>query len=350
MKKIICLFLALVMLATLFVACNNTTDDSNDDPNANAQNPTPETPSATTLNTELPINVWTLNGTTGFGMAPLMDSKTKGTAALNYQFTVETAATNVRDALINGTADIGAVPTNVASALFNATNGGVVLLALNTRGVLYLVANTDKVAAPTSLADLAGKTIYCPAQNPAFITNALLNKAAVANVTVDSTTYAEPAALQAAVAAGTVELAVLPEPMVTIAKTAAGKKNITLTAALDLTAEWDNHFTAGSLVQGCVVARKAFVDAHPAEVAKFLEEYKASVEYVTAHPTEASQMIVSAGIFAQAPVAAQAIPKCNLCFITGNDMKTAMSAFLATMPVNSIGGKLPTDAFYYGVK
>ena len=29
-------------------------------------------------------------------------------------------------------------------------------------------------------------------------------------------------------------------------------------------------------------------------------------------------------------------------------MKTAMSAFLAAMPINSIGGALPADPFYYG--
>jgi len=50
-----------------------------------------------------------------------------------------------------------------------------------------------------------------------------------------------------------------------------------------------------------------------------------------------------------APVAKQAIPKCNLCFITGSAMKSAMSTFLAAMPLQSIGGALPTDAFYYGV-
>ena len=327
MKKLLSLLLALTLIAALplLTACNK-------------------------LDTELSVRVWTLNGTTGFGMAQLIDADKNGTAALNYEFTVDTAATNVRDALLNGTADIGALPTNVASALYNSSNGEVVLLALNTRGVLYLVANTGKVAAPTSLADLAGKTVYCPAQNPTFITKALLTKAAVENVTVDSTTYAEPAALQAAVAAGSVEYAVLPEPMVTIAVSKAAQAGVTLNAALDLTAEWDKNFAAGSLVQGCVVARKSFVEEHPNEVAKFLEEYEASVNYVTQNPKEASEMIVSAGIFAQAPVAEKAIPKCNLCFITGADMKTAMETFLAAMPAASIGGQIPAEGFYYTAK
>jgi NitT/TauT family transport system substrate-binding protein len=282
-------------------------------------------------------------------MAQLIDADTKGEAALNYEFTVETSAPNVQAALINGTADIAALPTNAASALYNKTAGEVVLLALNTRGVLYLVVNTAKVSAPTSLADLSGKTVYVPASNPTLITEALIDKAAV-NVTLDYTTYAEPAALRDAVASGLVDYAVLPEPMVTIAASKAAQANqgVTLSAALDLTAEWNKHFTEGSLVQGCIVARKAFVEEHPNEVKQFLEEYEASISFVIENPKDASQMIATAGIFAQAPVAEKAIPKCNFCYIDGKEMKTAMEIFLAAMPVNSIGGALPAEDFYYG--
>lgn len=325
MKKIVSLLLVLAMLAALplLTACGG-------------------------YDAELPIKVWTLNGTTGFGMAQLIDADTKGEAALNYEFTVEANAANVQSALINGDADIAALPTNAASVLYNKTKGEIVLLALNTRGVLYLVANTGKVSAPTSLADLAGKTVYVPAQNPTFITKALIDKAAVANVTLDSTTYAEPAALRDALASGLVDYAVLPEPMVTIAKTKAAKGGVSLSDPLNLTAEWDKHFTEGSLVQGCIVARKAFVEEHPDEVEKFLEEYGASISYAVENPAETATMIVNAGIFAQAPVAQQALPKCNLCFITGEDMQAAMETFLAAMPVASIGGALPAADFYYG--
>lgn len=343
MKRILSLILILSLLLTLplLAACNR---DGNGDGADNGE--TPEQ-NGGTLNKELPVRVWTLNGTTGFGLAPLMEKDKNGTASLNYTFTVDSDPTNVRDALINGTADIGAVPTNVASALFNATGGNIVLLAINTRGVLYLVANTEKVAAPTSLADLSGKTVYCPAQNPTFITKALLQKAAVQGVTLDSTTYAKPADLQAAVAQGLVDYAILPEPMVTIA-TASAVEGVKVTAALDITKEWDAHFTHGSLVQGCVVARKDFVKKNPNEIAEFLKEYKTSLEYVVSNPQEGAAAIASAGIFANANVAARAIPKCNLAFVTGAEMKTAMQEFLGAMPLASIGGALPTDTFYYG--
>ena len=52
--------------------------------------------------------------------------------------------------------------------------------------------------------------------------------------------------------------------------------------------------------------------------------------------------------FAKAAVAEKAIPKCNFCYLDGKDMKTAMEAFLAAMPLTSIGGALPAEDFYYG--
>ena len=250
--------------------------------------------------------------------------------------------------MISGDADIGALPTNVAAQLYNSTDKEVVLLALNTRGVLYLVANTANVSAPTSLADLAGKTVYCPAENPTLITKALLEKADV-SLTLDNTSYAEPAALRDALAAGLVDYAVLPEPMVTIAKSKAAT-GVTLTSALDLTAEWDQHFAEGSLVQGCVVARKAFVEEHPDLVESFLADYAASIRYITENPAEGGELIAAAEIFAQAKVAERAIPKCNLCFVTGEPMKEAMEVFLAAMPKAAIGGELPADDFYYGLQ
>ena len=52
-------------------------------------------------------------------MAKLMADSKAGSAALNYNFTVETDPSNATAALVNGTADIAALPTNAAAALYN---------------------------------------------------------------------------------------------------------------------------------------------------------------------------------------------------------------------------------------
>ena len=294
------------------------------------------------FDSELPVRIMTLNGTTGFGMAQLIHKANAGEAALNYSISVETDASNVTAALISGSVDIAALPTNAASVVYNKTAGAVQVLALNTRGVLYVVSDGSETV--TSLADLEGKTVYAPAQNPSFIFSAICSAAGV-NVTVDNT-YAQPADLRTAVAAGEVALAVLPEPMVTIACSA----NEQLSVVLDLTHEWDSIYGAGTLVQGCVVVRREFAEAHPLEVAQFMTEYQASVELLLTDASAAAELIVEAGIFNAAPVAQKAIPNCNLCFISSTSMENALSKFLEVMhgfAPASVGGAVPASDFYY---
>ena len=142
-------------------------------------------------------------------------------------------------------------------------------------------------------------------------------------------------------------IAVLPEPIVSVAMS----KNPNLRVALNVTDEWTGAVGSDSLVQGCIVVRAAFLEEHPAEVAKFLEEYKASIEYLNANVAEASAMVVDLGIYAGAPaVAEKAIPKCNIVYMDGKEMETALSAFLSAMyDINpaSVGGQLPAADFYY---
>lgn len=347
--RLIALLLVLTATVMLF-ACTpeqpQTPDNSN--PPNNDENEQPS------VDTSLQVNVTVLSGTTGFSMAPLMQSHADGKATLNYNFKVEADATNVNAALINGTVDIAALPTNAASVVYNKTGGAIQILTINTQGVLYLLDNGNNI---TSFEDLKGKTVAAPAQNPTFIFQYLCEQNGLkvgkvgdtaADVIIDNG-FTSPAELQSNVAAGNVTLAVLPEPLVTITKSA----NADVKVAMDLTAEWNKVSPENSLVQGCIVVRKEFAEQHPAEVAAFLEEYAASVNFLMNNVNEAAEMVAAQGIFAKAPVAAKAIPNCNICYMTGEDMKNAMSSFLTIMmgvQPNSIGGKLPGDDFYYGVK
>ena len=300
-----------------------------------------------------PINVYTLNGTTGFGMAKLINDAKNGSTSQKYNFSVQTDASNVTAALLNGSADIAALPTNAAANIYNKSEGGVVVLAVNTLGCLYLLTNQNETI--TSFDDLRSKTVYAPAQNPTFIFTYLCKQNGLEvgkDITVDSTTYAQPAALKDAVAAGLVDIAVLPEPMVTIAINSAKSANngTTITNAMDLTVEWNKVSPEGSLVQGCVVVRRAFLDVNPEAVESFLNEYKASIEYLSVDLDSASQMIVENGIFTNAGVAKKALPNCNVCFLDGAAMKSAMQTYLGILfgiAPASIGGKLPADNFYY---
>lgn len=321
MKKCIALLLALLLALPLLVSCS-------DEPDV--------------------IRVYTLNGTTGFGMAKMMSDNAGNE---KYQFTVKSDASDVTAALIAGEVDIAALPTNAAANVYNKTNGGVKILAVNTLGCLYVL--TKDGVTVNSIADLRGKTVYVPAQNPTFIFTDICKKSNLTpgtDITIDDKSYAKPDVLRDALASGAVDIAVLPEPMVTIAVSKAKTNSITLSVALDLTAEWNRVNPEGSLVQGCVVVRTEFLEKYPEAVKEFLAEYKQSVAYVNENTSDAAQLIASTGIFAQAAIAEKAIPKCNICYLDGADMKTKMEAYLiALMGINptSVGGALPDANFYY---
>ncbi len=329
MKKSLSLILTVVMLLGAlfsFSACNNNTDDTS------------------SQKTNIKLSV--LNGTTGFGMAKLMEDNEKGLASNNYDFKVETDATNIISGLMAGTIDMAALPTNAAANVYNKTNGKVQVLAINTLGVLYLIEKDDQIS---SINDLNGKTIYVPAQNPTFITKYILDSNGI-NATLDSTTYSTPAALQSAVVAGQVDLAILPQPVVTAAMAGAKKANHNYSIALDLTVEWNKIPNSEQLVQGCIVVRKDFAEKNQEAVAAFLNEYEKSINYLNENPKDAAALIVEHGIFANQSVAETAIPKCNVTFMKGEEMKSAMSAFISAMyeiAPQSVGNKIPEADFYY---
>lgn len=337
--KVLSLILALV-LALGLVACGETGDSSvTTTTPANNENPTPDK--------NLDVNVTVLSGTTGMGIAKLMSDSKNGKAALKYNFTVISDATQISAGIIGGSIDIAAVPTNLASTLYKKTGGKVQVLAINTLGVLYLLEKGNTI---TDVASLRGKTIYVPGQgtNPEYILKYVIEKNGMKvgeDVTFDYT-YNSPDALSTAVAGGLADIALLPEPKVTVVKS----QNKDVRTALDLTAEWDKVAPAGSLVQGCIIARKEFVDAHKTEINAFLDEYKASVGFIETDIDAAAQCIADAGILPKAQIAKAALPNCNIIFAEGAEMKKALSEFykiLHSVAPAAIGGEIPADGLYY---
>ena len=345
MKKFISLLLILALAVPFFAACNgnNGNGETTTLPEASSDATAPEA----TPDSELEIKVTVLSGTTGMGMAKLMSEKKNGNAALNYNFSVVSDATAVAPLVISGQTDIAAVPTNLASTLYKRTEGGIYVLAINTLGVLYLLENGETV---TDINSLKGKTVYVPGSgtNPEYILQYVIeaNGMTVGEDVIFDYTYSTPDALAQAATAGLAGIALLPEPKVTVVK----NNNSAIRTAIDLTAEWEKVAPKGSLAQGCVIVRKEFADAHPAEVQKFLEEYKASVNFVNDSKEEAATLIAEAGIIPQAPLALKAIPNCNITYVDGEAMKSALTVFyrnLFNINPASIGGAIPADDIYY---
>ena len=319
MKKIVVICLSMLMLLSVF-ACAKTEQNTEQ----------PSTPAE-------PVRVAALAGPTGMGLAYMMQDMQD-----RYSVELFTAPDQVTAKIVNGEVDIAAVPINLASVLYQKTEGKVDVIAINTLGVLYVLENGETI---NSIADLAGKTIWSTGEGstPEYVLNYLLE----ANGLTDSVKVeflADNAELIAKLADGSAEVALLPEPHVSIA-TAQNEK---VRVALKINDLWaDKNDT--ELVQGVYIVRTDFLAEHKAQVDAFLKDAETSANKVVTEE-DAAAVVVKQGIIGKEPVAKRAIPNCNITLITGAQMKASVSAMLKVLfdaNPKSVGGAMPGDDFYY---
>lgn len=345
MKKVLSLFLSAVLAVSCFTACSSSSSSSEQTSDTSSASQESTVSESETKLEGIDIRIAGMKGPTSIGMVSLLDNSQKGNTVNNYEFTLAGAADEITPKLIKGELDIAAVPANLASVLYNNTDGAVKLLAVNTLGVLYIVEQGKTI---TSLEDLKGKTIYATGKGttPEYALKYLLSQKGIDPETeVTFEWKSEATEIVAALKQDPTAIAMLPQPYVTVAQTQIEGLNI----SLDLNEEWNNLDNGSMLVTGVLVARSEFVEQNPDQIAAFLEEYKASTDYANENVEETAQLVESFDIF-QAAVAQKAIPYCNIAYMEGEEMKTAVSGYLQTLydqNPQSVGGNLPSDDFYY---
>jgi NitT/TauT family transport system substrate-binding protein len=291
------------------------------------------------------VRVGSLKGPTTMGLVKLMQDDKNGTSLNDYEFTMAGAADEISGKLGKGDLDMALIPANLASVLYNKTEGKIQMTAINTLGVLYVVEAGDSIQ---SIADLKGKTVLSTGKGttPEYGLNFVLSKNGLdpaKDLTIEF--KSEATELAAALADGSASIAVLPQPFVTTAMA----KNDKLRVALSLTDEWSKAAEDSAMITGVAVVNAEFARQNPEAVKNFLSEYQASTEYVNANPKEASAWIEEAGI-APAAVAEKAIPACNIVCITGEEMQKKAQGYLNALyeqNPKAVGGKLPDEAFYF---
>jgi len=347
MKKYVSLLLTACMALSVLTGCSSKKNENN------AITPTPvqeEQITVTPAAEPTEVRVTALKGPTAMGMVKFMNDADQSIITDNtYKFSITAAVDEVAPLLVKSSTDIAAVPANLASVLYNNTQGKVQVLAINTLGVLYIVENGESIQ---SVQDLKGKTIFASGKGatPEYALNYILSSNGLdPQKDVNIEWKSEHAECVAALAGTENGIALLPQPFVT---TAQAKIN-TMRVALDLTKEWDqlqaDNEHPSALLTGVVVARTDFIKEHPEAVAAFLQHYGESVAYVNANVTDAANLVGSYDIV-PAAVAEKAIPFCNITCITGDEMKTKLSGYLSVLNdqnPKAVGGALPADDFYY---
>ena len=296
--------------------------------------------------TNTTVRVAGLKGPTTMGLVNLLAMEKNGTASQNYDLQLYGAADEVVPKLIKGEVDIAAIPANLAATLYQKTNGGIQVMAVNTLGVLYVVEKGDTVH---SFADLKGRTILSTGKGttPEYVLRYLLKKNGLdPDKDVKIEYYSEASEVTAQMAATKKDaIAVLPQPYVT----AAQMKDADLRVVLDLTKEW-NKVCGTQLITGVTVVRTAYAEEHPDVVQAFLTDYEKSVNAANTDIDGTAALCEEVGVVAKAAIAKKALPQCNIVFRRGEEMKKDISAYLQVLYDASpaaVGGKLPDDSFYW---
>ena len=334
-RAIVSLLLALTLALSL-TACGG---------QANSE---PEQPETQEELTAAEINLYVLSGPTGIGAMNLWAASDAGETKNTYHITMPGANDEVVAALSKGDADIAAVATNLAATLYNKTDGGVTVLAVNTLGVLSLLSNGQEVNA---VSDLKGKTIYAPGQgaNPEYILRYVLSGNGLdPDKDVTLRFVGEGSELLTVWQSDPEAVILAPQPVAT----SILMQNENARTLFDMTEEWDKIAGGDStLMMGCVIVRNEFLQANPGAVELFLQEYAASIEKAQSDVEGTAALCQQYGLIPKAALAQKAIPSCGLTFVTGAEMKTGLSGYLQVMfdaNPKSVGGALPGDGFYYG--
>ncbi len=318
-----------------------------------AANQTQATPRVTTSQEVVQgeeVRLAVISGPTGIGAAKLLTDSDRGETVNHYTYTIASDNNEVVSGLTSqeGEFDIAMVASNMAANLYNKTDGDVRILALGTQGVLHILEGSGGTAIQ-SMADLKGKTIYATGQgaNPEYILRHLLAENGMDPDKDVEIVFADPTEISAKLLSGEIDTAMLPVPAATAA---IAKSQGSVRDAIDLTQAWNDLDNGSQLIMSAVVARADFIEEHPQAVQTFLREYEGSVTYVRDNPELAGELVAQLGIAPSATIAQQAIPQCNLVFLSGADMKPAISGYfevLYSIDPTAVGGALPDDGIYY---
>lgn len=329
--RLISLVLVLILTACMFAGCGNKTEEPAVD----------DTPAAV-IPTELSaaLNVGALKGPTGMGMIGLF-----GRESENLMVSLYEAPDQIVAALVSGELDAAAVPSNLAGALYKKTEGNIQLIGVNTGGVLYLVSNN--VDPIESLADLKGKTVYASGQGgvPEYAFTALMQNAGLAEGDVDVQWMAAHAdAVSEIVVNG--GYALIPEPQVTVCKTKAENAHVDL----NLNESWKEAY-GYDLAMGVIVARKSVAEERPEDIEFLINQYNESIKFIASELDAACEKIAEAGIVPAAPIAKNAMERCNIMFITDKEaVKGIIEELYGTLigfnPA-AVGGAMPGDDFFF---
>jgi NitT/TauT family transport system substrate-binding protein len=248
--------------------------------------------------------------------------------------------------LATGELDAALLPVNLASVLYNRTDGDIRLAAITGMGLFYAVANNAlRGDSPeiTSFADLADANVvsFGLGATPQYVIEYL---AQYYGTNLDITFTAEPPEAVAQLLAGQAHVGILPEPFVTSLIT----QNPDFEVVVSLAEAWEQA-TGSPLVTTALVFRTEFLTAYPQTTQYLNDAVASSIVWVKENPADAAVVIAEQMILPSVEIAEAAIPRTNLIWLTGETARTSTTDFLTVLyntNPSAIGGNIPDAGFF----
>lgn len=290
------------------------------------------------------LNIMVLSGTTGLSLVRMLSQNPGFGEGVEGSYTVLKSPDQMVARVISGEADIAALPTNTAAALYNK-GIPIQLAAITNWGVTYLVGRESGIH---TWKDLKGQSVALTGRGapPDILFRYFLNAQGLqAGSDVTTQYYAAPVELAQLMIAGKVNLATLPEPWVTEVM----QKDPSVRILLDYQQEWSRlEKRRESYPQSCLVVKADLARQRPGIIREFLKQAGAASDWVNAEPGAAGRL-AEQYLFISAASAEKAIPRCNLRFETAAAAQNEVDYYLRKLyefDPQSIGGKLPDARFY----
>ena len=277
-----------------------------------------------------PYSMYLLNGPTGIGgLKMIRDYKSIEIKTIN-------SPNNMLSMIVKGEADIAAIPANMAAIIFNRQLQ-YKAVAVISEAKLFIVSANKNIQ---TINDLKNKTIYCGTKlaAPDLMLQYLISKENIQNVNI-SYSFSNPD-LSKMIASENADIAILPEPFISSAMI----ENSNVHIVVEMSKYIEDYPVA------ILIAKDTFINHNKTLLNEVLSEYKKSTEYILNNKNEIENLIKNSTMIINPKAAVYGLNRMGLTFYDGEQMKFALKSyynFLYNFDKKLIGGKLPSDNYYY---